>query len=87
MANGERIPIAAARRICDEYGYDQVVIFARKTGEGGKEHVTTYGRSLEHCDIAARMGNNLKRHVGWPESKCQDVPSRIKRRDTQKGER
>lgn len=35
------IPISAARRIAEDYGYDQVVIVARKV-DGG-EHCTTYG--------------------------------------------
>ena len=32
------IPISAAKHIAKEYDYDQVVIIARKVGEG--EHVT-----------------------------------------------
>jgi hypothetical protein len=80
------IPIAAAKRIAEEYGFDQVVIFARKVdtepglGDGG-EHVTTYGKSVADCDVAARMGNHLKRVIGWPESKCQDKPARVRRRE------
>lgn len=54
----KRIPISAAAHIAREYGYDQVIIYARKVGEG--EHVTTYGRNRQHCDVAARIGNFLK---------------------------
>lgn len=79
--SGERIPIAAAKRIAEEYGYDQVVIFARNWRNQNREHVTTYGKTVEDCDVAARMGNHLKRVVGWPESKCQDKPARIRRRE------
>lgn len=58
------IPISAAKRIADEYGYDQVVIIARAVNEG--EHVTTYGKDKANCDIAARIGNFLKFKVmGW----------------------
>ena len=61
------ILIGAAKRIADEFGYDQVVVMARKIGEGGGEHVTTYGVDKEHCDMAARMGNFLKHRImGWP---------------------
>jgi len=55
----KRIPIAAAKRICQEYGYDQVVIYARKEGEDGKTWVTTYGRNAEHCKKAARSGGAI----------------------------
>jgi len=63
------IPIAAAKRIADLYGYDQVVIIARKVGaesEPHGEHCTTYGVTTEHCAIAARIGDFLKFKVmGW----------------------
>lgn len=63
------IPISAAKRIARDYGYDQVVVYARKVGEGPGtgEHVTTYGVDPEHCSVAARMGDHLKYNVfGWP---------------------
>jgi hypothetical protein len=56
----KRIPISAARFIAEKYGYDQVVIFARKCGDGGREHCTTYGVSKEHCSVAARIGDFFK---------------------------
>jgi hypothetical protein len=66
----KRIPIKAAEHIAKEYGYDQVVIIARKVTtdevEGG-EHVTTYGVNKAHCESAAMQGNALKRFMGWPD--------------------
>jgi hypothetical protein len=59
------IPIAAAERIAKLYGYDQVVVIARKVDEG--EHVTTYGVNKEHCESAALQGKALKRFMGWPD--------------------
>lgn len=66
------IPISAAKRISEEYGYDQVIIYARKVGDpandwmGGGEHMTTYGVNKEHCDVAARIGDFLKYEImGW----------------------
>lgn len=60
------IPVVAARNIAEQYGYDQVVIIARKIGGPGAEHVTTYGRDRAHCDVAARIGDFLKHKVmGW----------------------
>lgn len=60
-----RIPVAAARRIAEEYGYEQVVVYARKTGNNGGEHMTTYGVTPTHCSVATRMGNALNRFMGW----------------------
>lgn len=65
------IPIAAAERIAREYGYDQVVIIARKVGEAPElhgEHVTTYGVNKAHCESAALQGKALKRFMGWPDA-------------------
>lgn len=64
------IPIAAAKRIADAYGYDQVIVIARRVGSDPiphGEHVTTYGRTKEHCAIAANVGDFLKHKImGWP---------------------
>ncbi len=66
------IPISAAERIAKEFGYDQVIIVARKAGSNpdpNGEHVTTYGVTKAHCDIAARIGDYLKYKVmGWVKS-------------------
>lgn len=64
----KRIPIKAAERIAKEYGYDQVVIYARKVGEDPEphgEHMTTYGINKVHCDVAAQMGKVLQNFMGW----------------------
>lgn len=62
------IPIVAGGNIAEQYGYDQIVIIARRVGDGGGEHVTTYGRDKAHCAVAARTGDFLKHKVmGWPE--------------------
>lgn len=74
----KRIPISAAERIAKDYGYDQVIIYARKVdrpagiGETacdaiqGGEHMTTYGRDKANCDAAAKIGNFLKYKImGW----------------------
>jgi hypothetical protein len=57
------IPISAAARIAKAYGYDQVYIIGRKVGEGGSEHLTTYGINREHCAVAARAGEVLMRFM------------------------
>lgn len=59
------IPISAAKRIADDFWYDQVVILARRVGEEGGEHITTYGITKTHCDVAALMGRKLKEIADW----------------------
>lgn len=63
------IPIAAAQRIAKDYGYDQVVIIARRVGAAPDphgEHVTTYGATPEHCTIAGRIGQFISHKImGW----------------------
>lgn len=67
----KRIPISAAKRVAEEYGYDQVVIYARKVGESPEphgEHMTTYGVNRTHCDVASKIGDMLKQFMGWKTS-------------------
>jgi acetylornithine/succinyldiaminopimelate/putrescine aminotransferase len=65
----KEIPISAAKHIADTYGYDQVVIYARKvfvnTNEESGEHMTTYGVNKIHCAVAAKMGETLQKFMGW----------------------
>jgi hypothetical protein len=64
------IPISAAKKIADDYGYDQVIVYARRVGappDPHGEHVTTYGVDPAHCAVAARIGDFLRHKVfGWP---------------------
>lgn len=64
------IPIRAAEKIAKDYGYDQVIIIARRVGEEPEpfgEHLTTYGINKTHCDIAARTGSFIQHKImGWP---------------------
>lgn len=59
----QAIPIHAAKTIAEDYGYDQVIIIARKVGEGGGEHCTTYGIDKTNCEVAANAGDFLKYKV------------------------
>lgn len=64
----KEIPISAAKEIAKKYGYDQVLIYARRVGEAPDpcgEHMTTYGVNKIHCGVAARIGTTLKRFMGW----------------------
>lgn len=72
--SAKRIPIAAAKRVADEYGYQQVVVVARAIGDDGGEHVTTYGVDKAHCDVAARIGDFFKHKLmGWPQKQQSEA--------------
>ena len=69
------IPIEAAKTVAEEYGFDQVVIIARKVGWKGGEHVTTYGVDTENCKAAAEIGEYLKYKVmKWDPEERSEVP-------------
>jgi hypothetical protein len=71
----KRIPIKAAERIAKDYGYDQVVVIARKVGEDpdpNGEHVTTYGVDKANCGAAAKIGDFIKYKVMmWEKTNAQ----------------
>jgi hypothetical protein len=71
----KRIPISAAAHIAETYGYDQVIIIARKVGDDPAphgEHCTTYGVDMANCRAAALIGDFLKYKVmGWPTERYQ----------------
>ena len=78
----KRIPISWAKKIANELGYTQVVIHAYD-GETGTQHVTTYGKSLEDCDNAAKGGNAIKKLLNWDEELCDAKPSRVINKEKQ----
>ncbi len=60
------ITISAAEHLAKSFGYHQVVIVARRVGEGGGEHMTTYGTDAANCSVAAMIGARLQRELmGW----------------------
>ena len=65
-AGPREIPISAANRIAKDYGYDQVLIYARRhTGPVTLEHMTTYGVTKEDCRVAGLMAQTLQKFMGW----------------------
>lgn len=74
----KRIPIQAAKDVAKKYKLKQVVMIL--LDEQNISHVVTYGKTLEDCYMAAESGNNIKRHMGFPEELCNEVPRRIKNR-------
>jgi len=64
----KRIPTKVGQGVAERYGYDQVITVARKIGEQGGEHITTYGVDVEHCAVAAGTGRYFKPGLmKWPE--------------------
>lgn len=65
----KRIPISAAKRIAEDYGYDRVIVIARRIGcepQLNGEHCTTYGVDKENCGVAARIGEYITSKImGW----------------------
>jgi hypothetical protein len=60
-----KIHIKEAQDLARIYGYDQVIIYARDC-ESGIEWMTTYGKTKDHCDAAAKIGNFLQTKImGW----------------------
>jgi hypothetical protein len=77
--NVKRIPIAAAKRISKEYDVPIVIVFAIDPATNA-QHVTTFGDTIVNCAAAARGGNELKKHLGWPEGQCNAEPARVRRK-------
>jgi hypothetical protein len=72
----KRIPLSVAREVAKKTNCRQVIIMA---WDGELTHVVTYGKSLEDCDQAAIGGNLVKERLGWPESECNAMPSRVQK--------
>jgi|CXWL01.1.fsa_nt_gi hypothetical protein len=72
----KRIPIQVAKDLAKAQGLKQVIITA--FDHDGREHVVTYGVTKIDCAQAAQGGNFVKAALGWPGTKCGEVPARIK---------
>ena len=71
----KNIPIAAVKKISHDCDAPIVIVFGLDPATGA-QHVTTYGQTLALCEGAARGGNILKEHLGWPEELCKALPAR-----------
>ena len=72
----ESIPIKEAKNLAKEYHLTHVIIYGFDQNNN-VQHVVTYGKSLDQCDQAAKLGNMMKEGLGFPKSLCKDEPSRI----------
>jgi hypothetical protein len=74
----KNIPIKAAKDVAKTYDADIVCIVAWDANTG-RQHVTTFGRTIQECEWAALLGNSIKRRVlNWPEEQCNAKPARLK---------
>ena len=56
----KRIPLARAREIAQEYGYEKVIILAITQRENRFQFwLTTYGKNKRLCAIAKKIGDFL----------------------------
>jgi len=72
-----RLPIKALRELANRYGYSHVIVYAYDS-KNNMQHVGTWGRTVNECDQAARLGNMMKDALKWPQSLYAD-PNRVKR--------
>lgn len=75
----KRLPITAARNIAEQYDQDQVILVTWDAVDG-LMHVVTYGKTIKGCADAAAGGNLVKRALGFPESKCNTKPRRLRQK-------
>ena len=68
MSEYKDIPISAAKRIAQEFDKNQVIIVTWDQ-KHGRTHVTTYGKTKEECNQAAKGGALIKKALGWCDSK------------------
>lgn len=60
------IPVADLQVIGERYKLSQVILVA---WDGAREHVVTWGRTLDDADNAADGGNLVKAALHWPPSR------------------
>ncbi len=63
MIKQKPIPVAEARRIAEEFSYDQVIIVAWNAETGGT-HITTHGTEPQFKKMAAQGGDRIAKILG-----------------------
>ena len=76
------IPISHVKDFAEAHGLREVILIAR-SAVGELAYVVTWGKTIEDCRLAAESGNNLKRHMGWPEKLCHSTPYRLLKKGIQ----
>ena len=73
----KRLPIRAAKEVARKYGQSQVILITFDP-VSKLTHTVSYGQTLADCKNAADVANNLRRQLGFPEEKCNEVPRRLR---------
>lgn len=60
----KEIPISEAKKICNDYGYDELIIFGANYNQP-MQHVTTWGVNKQACENAGLGGDFIKKHLNW----------------------
>ena len=66
---GKRIPVALAKKIANDYGYEKVVIFGITKTENKERYsfwVTTYGKTKQLCEVADKVGKFFVKVLNHP---------------------
>jgi len=66
------IPIAKAKKIREELGFNELIIFG--VDQEGVEQVATHGKSQEDARMAAKRAEKIKEAMGWPEPMRKATP-------------
>lgn len=66
------IKISKAKEIRENLNLTHLVILG--ITEDGQQHVATHGKSVLHAKQAAKLGNDLKKNIGWPDELCSSKP-------------
>ena len=80
MSKYKSIPITVAKEIASKYDKSQVIVITWDKLHN-TTHVTTYGKTIEDCEQAAKGGNFIKKALGFPEELCNMIPARVKRKN------
>lgn len=76
----KRIPIKVARDLGKKLGMNKTVLICFESD--GKQHVVTWGKDYNDCVDAAKLGNDIKRALGWAEYLCHGKPARQIRKES-----
>jgi len=67
-----KISISTAKSIRESIGATRLILFA--VTDDGTQHVVTHGKTRLDAKESAKMGNQLKTALKWPEGMCKDSP-------------
>lgn len=70
-----KIPVKALKELASDYGLTHVIVYGY---DGKKQHIATYGKTIEQCSQVADFGNKMMDALGWPSS-LHGHPSTVKK--------